>query len=278
MAATTAEPTNTAAEEHPPPSLVDSIRTIVPKHAHIVAPWQCSDRIRPGKDSFIATWTTPAGSWSIRHPGHPDAPALLAEAIAGRSNRKPVMIAIVGPGVTWSFPADGSVSVSLISDYLTLLGAVEPVIPPAPKGFAYIGAVNSDGLSFLGGEPVSFTTTGQVSRPAAETMYGGPLPEAPAACDKDREELELTKREFGLLADDARRNVIEQEHRHLAAGVDLEEAHRHARTRNRALGLLERFYDASVVANIVNGANGQRLVPYADAAHIAADMIEKAIR
>lgn len=277
MAATVTEPTNTsAAEEHPPPSLVDSIRSIVPKYAHVVAPWQASDRNRPGKDSIVATWTTPEGSWVVRYPGQPDVGVTFANALAGRTARKPPVISVIGPAGNWSFPPEGSIS--LLADYLALVGAVERVAPPL-KGFMYVGEVNSDGLSFLAGEPVSFTTTGKVDRATAETLYGGPLPEPEApARDKGREELELTKREFGLLADDARRRVVEEERRHVAAGVDLADAQRHVRTRDRAVGLLERFYDASVVANIVNGADGQRLVPYADAANIAADLIDKAFR
>jgi hypothetical protein len=275
MAATTAEPTTPAAEEHPPPSLVEQIRTIVPKYAHIVAPWQASDRPRAGKDSFNATWTTAAGSWAIRYSGRADASVTLANALTGRRNPAEPVVTVTGPGGVWSFPPNGAVS--LLADYLVLVGAVEPVAPPAPKGFAFIGTASDDGLSTLvGGEGISFTTNGQVSRATAETLYGGPLPEAPAR-DKAREELELTKRELSLLADDARRNVTELEHRHMAVGVDLEEAHRHVRTRSRAVGLLERFYDASLVANIVNGADGQRLVPYTDAANLAADLVEKAI-
>lgn len=273
MAATTAETTKPAAEEHPPPTLADEIRTVIPKHAHFVAPWRSADRTRLGKDSFQAAWTTPDGSWSIRYAGRPDGSTALSAALTGRSV-EPARIVVTGPAGTWQFDVD--TPRSLIADYLALTGGVERVQPPKFDGFAYIGAVTDDGISTIlgNGESVSFTTTGQVSRKLAETMYGGPIDGEDCQA---RKEFEGTRAELGRLADQARDDVAAQECKHHNAGAALAEAQITARAAGRALGYLEPFYAASVLANIINGPSAQRLVPYAEAARIAADLVEKAI-
>lgn len=252
-------------QEAAPPSLADGIRSVLPPHSHFDTPVPGS---RSRGDSFCGMWTTPSGTWSIRYAGARTAAVDLAAAMAGKTP-EPSRITVSGPAGTWTFPHD--TAMSSIQDFLTCVGAVEQAPPPAQPGFLYVGAVAEDGLSFLkNGEAVTFTTTGQVSRKVAETMFGGPVDGEDGQAAK---EFDDARSQMFAAADEARQRVIDAEERLATVDGELRSLRVEAEAQRRAVAYLDRMYRASVLANIVNGPSGQRLVPYAEAARVAARIV-----
>ena len=268
------EPINTATPAPAgPPALVDRVRSILPRHAFVQVP---APTMGARTGSFAAWFTTPSGRWRIRYNGKASPLVQALSVSAARGNPRPAEadIEVSGPDGQWTFPPH--TSASRLAEFLESVGAVAPVAPPAPTGFAYIGTVDQDGLSFgvdrSGGVTVGFD--------AARAAAGAPKTEAAAdnvdgQAQKDLDDLRVRT---AAEADQLRSEVATAEERLYWDQAGLDKLRMKARAAERAAGCLGAFHAESVLASVVGGPSCQRLVPLHAAARIAADMVEEATR
>jgi hypothetical protein len=146
------------------PTLADLIRGFLPEHAHFLTS-HANPGERPRRGSFKATWTTPAGVWTVTYTG-PRTGELIAAAFIGQPAAEPQII-VAGPPGTWTFPADPDRAPGQVRRFLEVAAAITERVPPAPRGFVYIGRADEDGLSF--------TTEGPVNPDAANLIAGRPV-------------------------------------------------------------------------------------------------------